>query len=372
VSSAPLAAQDAVLGQIYGNGVHAYFAQDYVKAHQLLTSAIDGHSQDPRCFYYRGLALLKLGRPQEAEADFQRGAKLEGAIDQVRAYDVARALERVQGSDRTTLEQFRMEARMSVLKKAEADRAQRYETNIKDQRAFLQQQSEASPANRVESSNGGTPTVPGDGGKAPAVVPPASTDPFDEGKPKKDEAGATPAGPDAAKPGETTEPSAVPGATPDTPPVGGTPDAAMPPAEKPAGTDPFSDAGGAAKPATPAGDAEKPEPAKPGAATPDAAKPDAGDPFGDTGGAAKPATPAAGAAKPDAAKPDAGDPFGDTGGAAKPATPAAGAATPDAAKPDAGDPFGDVGGTAKPDAAKPAEKKPAEEKKPASDDPFGS
>ena len=36
VSSAPLTAQDAVLGQIYGNGVHAYFAQDYLKAHQQL------------------------------------------------------------------------------------------------------------------------------------------------------------------------------------------------------------------------------------------------------------------------------------------------------------------------------------------------
>ena len=29
VSSAPLVAQDAVLGQIYGNGVHAYFGQNY-------------------------------------------------------------------------------------------------------------------------------------------------------------------------------------------------------------------------------------------------------------------------------------------------------------------------------------------------------
>ncbi len=87
----PLAAQDAVLGQIYGNGVHAYFGQDYVKAHECFTSAIDGKTQDPRAYYFRGLALLKLGRPQEAESDFQRGAKLESAIDPSRAYNVARA-----------------------------------------------------------------------------------------------------------------------------------------------------------------------------------------------------------------------------------------------------------------------------------------
>src|SRR5208337_4536154 len=109
VSSATLTAQEAVLGQIYGNGVHAYFAQDYLKAYQQFTSAIDGHSQDPRCFYFRGLTLLKLGRPQDAEIDFQHGAKLESSIDQTRAYNVARSLERVQGSDRSTLEQYRLE-----------------------------------------------------------------------------------------------------------------------------------------------------------------------------------------------------------------------------------------------------------------------
>ena len=103
VSSAPLLAQDAVLGQIYGNGVHAYFAQDYLRSYQFFTSAIDGHSQDPRCFYFRGLALVKLGRPQDAEIDFQHGAKLESSTDPTRAYNVARSLERVQGSDRSTL-----------------------------------------------------------------------------------------------------------------------------------------------------------------------------------------------------------------------------------------------------------------------------
>ena len=73
----PLAAQDAVLGQLYGNGVHAYFSQDYVKAHECFTTAIDGHSQDPRVYYFRGLDMLKLGRPHEADEDFKQGAKLK-------------------------------------------------------------------------------------------------------------------------------------------------------------------------------------------------------------------------------------------------------------------------------------------------------
>ena len=49
-------AQDGVLSQLYGNGVHAYFAGDFVKAHDLLSSAIAGGSRDPRCYYFRGLA----------------------------------------------------------------------------------------------------------------------------------------------------------------------------------------------------------------------------------------------------------------------------------------------------------------------------
>ncbi|MGA2254096.1 MAG: hypothetical protein ABSG53_05490, partial [Thermoguttaceae bacterium] len=254
VSSAPLVAQEAVLGQMYGKGVHAFFGQDYLKAHELFTTAIDGHCQDPRCFYFRGLTLLKLGRPQDAELDFQRGAKLESSIDPTRAFNVARSLERVQGSDRNALEQYRLEARMTVLKRMEDERRVKYEQGLKEQRDFLQRQSEAGPAKPVESpAEGPKPVeVPSDSSKA-AAVPSANTppaDPFSTG--------------DAGKPGETKK----------------------------------EDAGLGASPATPA----KPEvlpvgPAKPGAEKPDTTKPagDAGDPFGGGGDDKKPAaTPAGG------------------------------------------------------------------------------
>jgi len=379
LSSAPLMAQDAVLTQIYGNGVHAYFNQDYLKAHQLLTTAIDGHSQDPRCYYFRGLALIKLGRPQDAESDFQQGAKLESASDSARSYSVARALERVQGSDRSTLEQYRIEARMTVLKKLEDERRVKYEEGLKEQRTFLQQQSESGPAKTVGQPAGVKPEVPGEAAKPAGTVPPAN--PFSTG----DEGKAGTLKPDAVKPGAVKPDGAVEPVKPD--------------ATKPAGGDPFGDASGAAKPAVSAEMPEATKAAAPaGAVKPDAAKPDAADPFGDAG-AAKPAVPAA---KPDAVKPDAADPFGDAGGA-KPATPAAkpDAVKPDASKPaDGGDPFGDAAAkpaapvkpdAAKPDAAKPADAKPADakpadakpadakkpaekkpdEKKPADDNPFG-
>ena len=138
-ASASAHAEEAILGQMYGNGVHAYFAQDYLKAHQDLTAAIDGHTQDPRCYYFRGLAYLKLGRPQDAELDFQQGAKLETS-DLNRSYNVARALERVQGVDRWAVEQHRVEARMAVVQKSENDRKTRYDDTRKQEQTFLKTQ----------------------------------------------------------------------------------------------------------------------------------------------------------------------------------------------------------------------------------------
>jgi tetratricopeptide (TPR) repeat protein len=126
LSAASLRADDAVLGQMYGSGVHAYFSRDYVQAYHYLTSAIEGGSTDPRCYYFRGLAYIKLGREPEAEMDFAKGAELESR-DLDRFYDVPRSLERIQGSTRLLLEQYRVKARLAALKRAEEVRRARYE-----------------------------------------------------------------------------------------------------------------------------------------------------------------------------------------------------------------------------------------------------
>jgi hypothetical protein len=292
------------------------------------------------------LALLKLGRPQDAGLDFQHGAKLESSTDPARAFNVARSLERVQGSDRSTLEQYRLEARMSVLQKAEEERRVRYQEQVKEQRDFLQKSSAGASSATVDVPAPAEVVkpveVPGDATKPAGVVAPNAppANPFstgEEGKPadmKKDGvgAGAIPAGPAKA----------------DAAPAGAAkPDAGNPlaePAEKP-------DVPAAGAGASPAG------PAKADKSPAGAAKPDA-NPFGDAGDAAKPAPAAAGAksdgaAKPDSvAKPDnAANPF-----AEEPAAPA-GAAPADAKKPA--------------DEKKPADaKKPADEKK-SDDNPFG-
>lgn len=114
IDSLPLAAA-------YGDGVHAYFAGDYERAYDDLTQAIEAGTDDPRAFYFRGLAALRQGRSDEAEADFTAGADREsqGLGD----WPVGRSLERIQGADRLRLERHRMRARVAVLQRQrEAER----------------------------------------------------------------------------------------------------------------------------------------------------------------------------------------------------------------------------------------------------------
>ena len=87
-------AQESVVGQHYGEGVHAYFAGDFLKSYESLSAAADAGCRDPRVFYFRGLVQIKLGRSPDGNLDFRKGSELE-TKDINRYYNVARALERV-------------------------------------------------------------------------------------------------------------------------------------------------------------------------------------------------------------------------------------------------------------------------------------
>ena len=115
--ASPAAAQSTIeslpLAAAYGSGVHGYFAGDYDRAYEDLTNAIEAGTMDPRAYYFRGLAALRLGRSDEAEADFTAGATRES--EGMGAWPVARSLERVQGPDRLRLERHRTRARVALL-----------------------------------------------------------------------------------------------------------------------------------------------------------------------------------------------------------------------------------------------------------------
>lgn len=116
--------QEVVLEELYGRGVHRYFAGDYAKAYDELSMAIDGGINDPRAYYFRGLVLMATGRPDEARADWKMGARHEA--QQTLNVAVGRSLVRVQGPARLALEQIRQSARIAAMTEAKIRRQARY------------------------------------------------------------------------------------------------------------------------------------------------------------------------------------------------------------------------------------------------------
>jgi len=323
LSAAPVRAQDPILGQLYGSGVHAYFSgvgsrdqldaqEQFRKSFEYLSSAIEGGSQDPRAYYYRGLAYIKLGRATEAEMDFKKGAELESG-DLNRIYNVGKSLERIQGADRLALEDHRVKARMVALKESQRMHQVRYEEIRQREQDVVQQQVEEAP-------------------EMPAEVPasPVGADPF------------------AVEPEEP--PGAQPPEPPEEPPLAQPPEQpAEPPAEDPFAAEPAEPAAPAEPPAEDPFAAEPAEPAEPVA--PPAAK-KRGGVLGSLGRALGRGLGGADVQEP-AEPPAPGEPI-------QPAEPAAPA---EPAEPAADDPF-----AAEPD--EPVE--PAAPAEPAADDPFAA
>ncbi len=159
-------AQDSLLQEMYGQGVHAYFAGKYDQAHELFSKAIEQGSQDPRCYYFRGFTFAKLGRPDEAEADFKSGGEFEskGAAVQI---NVGQALQRVQGPIRLQLEEHRYAARLAARLRDVKEKKERYEEMQRNEPNVLR-----------------SPGPAAAGAPAPDVVKPATpdaTDPFAAG-----------------------------------------------------------------------------------------------------------------------------------------------------------------------------------------------
>ena len=69
--------QSSELSLLYGRGVHSYFANQTSQAEQQFTAVIDAGSTDPRVYYFRGMARLRMGLQEEAQNDMHAGAIFE-------------------------------------------------------------------------------------------------------------------------------------------------------------------------------------------------------------------------------------------------------------------------------------------------------
>ena len=129
-------AQEKVLKQYYGNGVHAYYSGNYAEAYDLLSKPINAKIEDPRPYYFRGFALMELGRPDQAQKDFKDGAALE-LKDTTGRFPVNFALERCQGKARLALENARNEVQLADFQRRAKYSAAIYNSRLEDQKATL-------------------------------------------------------------------------------------------------------------------------------------------------------------------------------------------------------------------------------------------
>ncbi|HEX4147297.1 MAG TPA: hypothetical protein VHY91_27615 [Pirellulales bacterium] len=129
-------AQDPILAELYGSGVHEYFSGGYRKAIDDLTEAVDGGTKDPRVYYFRALSWWRLGDTSKAKTDLAAGAKMESA-DVNQYYPVSKSLERVQGTGRLMLERYRVQARAETYRREERRNLARYEAQRKAEAEVL-------------------------------------------------------------------------------------------------------------------------------------------------------------------------------------------------------------------------------------------
>jgi len=262
-------ADEAMLDQLYGDGVHAFFSGDFAGAYTQLSTAIRDGSQDPRVYYFRGLAEMRLGREPDAVADLQKGAALE-ATDVNGRFFVGRSLERIQGSPRMVLEQYREQGREGVFQKEQEHNRLFGQSHAQGETLLRHDTDELVPlpTERATAKNGAPAAAPSKPSE-PVVDPFADPTPKAGGdKPAPKAEVEKPIEPAAVKPVEKA------------PEKGAVEKAVEPPPTKPAAKSGDDDPFGAAPPKTPAATAPPKTAPKGAKAPPPSGKSGDDDPFG--------------------------------------------------------------------------------------------
>ena len=281
IVSAPcnVAAQDAYLARIYGEGVHLYYRNDTTTARCRFDSVINEGSRDPRAYYFRAIMALESGDVGSADSDIRTGARYE--LEGQGTYDVWSALARVQGPHRLQFECKRNAALLALRKQSVIDR---YPLNPRDVPEQLRQPADPYRTDlepNVPSIRGDDPFLDGD-------EPPSAPLSLDE--PEDDEPADEPMDDfddtmDDTQPEVEDDEPFMDDAAPEEDPFGDEPMDDVPADDLPVEDDPFSDEAAADDPFA-AGDAGADmgdAPADGAGDTPDddPFADDGGDPFGD-------------------------------------------------------------------------------------------
>ncbi len=230
VAGSRIFAAEKTAAELYGQGVHAYFAHDYDSAIALLSASIKKNSSDPRAYYFRGLAHASQQGTDAGLADFAKGADLETNPTDERLYGVNSALQRIQGSLRLTLEQQRTAARLAAAERKKKQDRIKYEQLKRREDVVLYKPNQ--PIKSIDLKlppvdlGGQDPFATGaafSGGKQVGTVAPAVVEPSAD-------AMESPAESEGEKP---RDPFSDPGAKPAAPKKSDNPFGDMTPAEEP-------------------------------------------------------------------------------------------------------------------------------------------
>ncbi|RIK87194.1 MAG: hypothetical protein DCC67_02185, partial [Planctomycetota bacterium] len=124
--------------ELYGRGVHSYFAGRLHEAEQQFTDVINAGTSDPRVYYFRAMARLRTGRSYEAAEDLRIGAMYE-ARDPGGASQIGQSLARIQGPGRQLLERYRRQARVERAQEQRQISQARYEEQRSNEQQVLRQ-----------------------------------------------------------------------------------------------------------------------------------------------------------------------------------------------------------------------------------------
>ena len=207
-SSTEAADRSSSAAEMYSHGVHSYFSGNLNRADVYLYRAAELSPNDPRPYYFRALALLRLGRTWEADDLLRTGAAIE-ANSNASAYGIGESLQRVQGANRLKLEQFRRAAKLGQANRAIENARRRYDQQERIQTSAVRRPVRLSLdalSNPVEPSQLATllipdealPTVPvAPAVEAPAVAP-EEVVAADQGDPFADDPISEPVVPDSS------------------------------------------------------------------------------------------------------------------------------------------------------------------------------
>ena len=126
LGAASVRAQDRTVARWYGEGVHAFYDGDNASAERWLRKVVERTPDDPRPYYFLGLALLGQQQDEAGREAIAQGAAIE-ATRAAMAFDMSKALLRVQGRGRLLIEQAREKARRDRAAAAAARARVRYE-----------------------------------------------------------------------------------------------------------------------------------------------------------------------------------------------------------------------------------------------------